>query len=235
MSTYEKYYMENLYPLQDGVMSIIGKLNTPFFLTGGTALSRHYFRHRFSDDLDLFVNDCSEYQEHVEAALNALLGAEKKLSFLVVRDKIKRYQTFSQLFVRSKTEPECELKIDLVNDVAPRYGDLEGNPFLGKIDSWENILSNKLAALFRFEEKDITDIWVISKNKQFNWSRIAAHAKSKDAGVAPEVAHNIVNSFPIEKLASIRWQKKPDYGQFKKDLAAIADDLFYGRDNSLAS
>ncbi|MFH1146292.1 MAG: nucleotidyl transferase AbiEii/AbiGii toxin family protein [Pseudomonadota bacterium] len=28
----------------------------PFYLTGGTALSRHYFAHRYSDNLDLFVN-----------------------------------------------------------------------------------------------------------------------------------------------------------------------------------
>jgi len=27
-----------------------------FYLTGGTAVSRAYLQHRFSDDLDLFVN-----------------------------------------------------------------------------------------------------------------------------------------------------------------------------------
>ncbi len=31
------------------------KLETPFYLTGGTALSRHYFNHRYSDDIVLFV------------------------------------------------------------------------------------------------------------------------------------------------------------------------------------
>jgi predicted nucleotidyltransferase component of viral defense system len=28
---------------------------TPFFLTGGTALSRYYTHHRYSDGLDFFV------------------------------------------------------------------------------------------------------------------------------------------------------------------------------------
>ena len=32
------YYEESLYPLQDGVMNIISKCGTRFFLTGGTAL-----------------------------------------------------------------------------------------------------------------------------------------------------------------------------------------------------
>jgi hypothetical protein len=36
MNSYEKFYPEKMYPLQDGVMDIITKLNTPFFLTGGT-------------------------------------------------------------------------------------------------------------------------------------------------------------------------------------------------------
>lgn len=39
MNSCEKWYRENLYPSQDGMMSIIKKLNTPFYLTGGTALS----------------------------------------------------------------------------------------------------------------------------------------------------------------------------------------------------
>jgi len=38
----------NLYPLQDGVLRIVQGLALPFYLTGGTALSRHYFAHRHS-------------------------------------------------------------------------------------------------------------------------------------------------------------------------------------------
>ncbi|MBN1663686.1 MAG: nucleotidyl transferase AbiEii/AbiGii toxin family protein [Deltaproteobacteria bacterium] len=49
-----KFYQETLYPFQDGILNIVKKLSTPFYLTGGTALSRHYFNHRFSDDLSLF-------------------------------------------------------------------------------------------------------------------------------------------------------------------------------------
>jgi hypothetical protein len=52
-----QYYEEKLYPLQDGVMNTISKCGVRFFLTGGTALSRGYYNHRYSDDLDFFVHD----------------------------------------------------------------------------------------------------------------------------------------------------------------------------------
>ena len=44
-----EYYTENLYPFQDGVLKHVNELATPFYLTGGTALSRHYFKHRFKE------------------------------------------------------------------------------------------------------------------------------------------------------------------------------------------
>ncbi|MDZ7724261.1 MAG: nucleotidyl transferase AbiEii/AbiGii toxin family protein [candidate division KSB1 bacterium] len=56
MKSYEKYYRESLYPFQDGALKRVNAAETPFYLTGGTALSRHYFDHRFSDDLVFFVN-----------------------------------------------------------------------------------------------------------------------------------------------------------------------------------
>ena len=39
MNLQEKYYTKKLYPFQDGVLNIVKKLNTDFYLTGGTALS----------------------------------------------------------------------------------------------------------------------------------------------------------------------------------------------------
>jgi len=35
----------------------VAAVDTGFYLTGGTAASRGYLGHRFSDDLDFFVND----------------------------------------------------------------------------------------------------------------------------------------------------------------------------------
>ena len=43
MSTSEKYYRERLYPFQDGILRLVKKSATPFYLTGGTALSRRLY------------------------------------------------------------------------------------------------------------------------------------------------------------------------------------------------
>jgi len=56
MSEQGEYYKENLYAFQDGILSIVKGIDAPFYLTGGTAISRHYSPVRYSDDLDLFVN-----------------------------------------------------------------------------------------------------------------------------------------------------------------------------------
>lgn len=47
-------YLEVLYPLQDRVLAVAALADTEFYLSGGTAASRGYLHHRFSDDLDFF-------------------------------------------------------------------------------------------------------------------------------------------------------------------------------------
>ena len=49
-----EFYEYRLYPLQDQVSRLIGYGG--LYLSGGTALSRVYFKHRYSDDLDFFYN-----------------------------------------------------------------------------------------------------------------------------------------------------------------------------------
>ena len=214
-------------------MNIIQKLNTPFFLTGGTALSRHYFSHRYSDVLDLFVNSYGEFRELLDTVLVSLDSADHQKTFLIEKGTIKRFENYSQIFVYSTLKPETKLKIDFVNDIARHYGDFETNEHLGIIDGWQNILSNKLTALFRFEPKDIADIWVISCHKKFSWKSIINEAKSKEAGVEPEVIFNILKSFPIAQLQLIKWIVKPDYVKIENDLSIIAEDILYGKENSL--
>lgn len=46
-----------LHPLQDEALAAAAPADTGFYLTGGTALGRIHLRHRYSEDLDLFVND----------------------------------------------------------------------------------------------------------------------------------------------------------------------------------
>ena len=51
------FYFETIYPFQDQVLQVLNEIETGFYLSGGTAASRGYLNHRFSDDLDLFVDD----------------------------------------------------------------------------------------------------------------------------------------------------------------------------------
>ena len=174
----------------------------------------------------------TRYHKWVEQILTTLIDYEPQSDIIVDRTSIKRFKDFTQFFV-SRPDDTASLKIDMVNDVAPRYGDFVTNKILGKTDSWENILSNKIGALFRFEPKDIADIWIIAKNKTFNWTDILEEAKTKEGGVEAEVVYNIIRSFPVEKLDIVRWVKKPVYNDVKQELEIIANDLFYGKSNSL--
>ncbi len=40
MNESDSYYEETLYPLQNGVLNTLAACETPFYLTGGTALRR---------------------------------------------------------------------------------------------------------------------------------------------------------------------------------------------------
>ena len=62
----EEYFTKKLHPLQDGILDIVKRSGTPFYLTGGTALSRGRYGHRYSEDLDLFVDNDSSYSVHVD-------------------------------------------------------------------------------------------------------------------------------------------------------------------------
>jgi len=229
-----KFIRKNLYPLQDGVLNIVKKLSTPFYLTGGTALSRHYFEHRYSDDLDLFINNSKKYPSLIQQLFQKLEESQEKGLFNINYNQIKKSKDFTQIFLSKKVNnDELILKLDLVNDVAKRYGEFENNQILGKIDSWRNILSNKLSALFRFEAKDIVDIWIISKNRDFNWQEILQEAKTKEAGVDPIEFHKILTSFPIDELDNIKWAFKANKKNIISDIKIIAEDILKGLDNSI--
>jgi predicted nucleotidyltransferase component of viral defense system len=67
------FYFKRLYPFQDQVLQVLSQVDTGFYLTGGTALSRGYLNHRFSDDLDPFVNDNEFFTLWADRAIQALV------------------------------------------------------------------------------------------------------------------------------------------------------------------
>ena len=216
------------------MLSIVRKAGTPFFLTGGTALSRYYTHHRYSDDLDFFVIQDPGYADHVNLILQRLMEAEKAGILLLDHSTVNRGKAYTQFFVKEVQHSEIELKMEFINDVAAHYGQIAYVPVLGRIDSLRNILSNKLTALFRSEPKDVVDIHAIAIQNQFNWRELVTEAKRKEVGANPETIYDILNSFPLEYINTIKWISRPDGERFKHEIRTIADDILLGRENSLA-
>ena len=65
------FFLDQLYPFQDQVLHAFVAIETGFYLTGGTALSRGYLNHRFSDDLEFFVNDDPNFQLWADRCIQA--------------------------------------------------------------------------------------------------------------------------------------------------------------------
>ena len=219
-----KYYRDKLYPFQDQVLRLIQELDVNFHLTGGTALSRCFLNHRYSDDLDLFVNA----DEQFRAQCNLVIGklTEKNLKFEVGVAS----ETFVRLMLK---ESDILLKLDFVNDIAFRCGEVVHTLIFNRVDNWRNILSNKLCAMSRMEAKDIVDILFIALEYEFNWEEIFEEAGQKDIWVNPLEISKIIESFPRERLRGIKWVKPVKLAELESKIEQLHNDLFYGEFNSL--
>ncbi|MFH1039288.1 MAG: nucleotidyl transferase AbiEii/AbiGii toxin family protein [PVC group bacterium] len=210
----------------DRVLSLIRQAETGFYLTGGTALGRHYLRHRYSADLDLFVNAAGDFREQVKIVLEAMRRSGITYKTGTAAD------TFVRILAR---EGEIPLKIDFINDVAFHYGDFQEAPFYPRIDHWRNILSNKLCALSRREPKDMADILAIARRFAFTWPEIFSEARQKDIWVEPIEISKIIQEFPVELLEAVKWERSFDPGVFAAALKTMHLDIFHGRINSLVN
>jgi predicted nucleotidyltransferase component of viral defense system len=226
MSLSSKDYRK-LYLLQDKFLRWWVTLNLPFYLTGGTALGRYYLNHRFSDDLDFFVNADQRYISYISVIRDRI-----QESFSTDLQNSLFADDFSRFYI---TGDGVMLKIEFVNDVSYYPG--EPLPWdFGLIDRPLNILSNKLTAIVgRDEPKDIFDIVCLSRKYAFNWKDIFFHSKQKSLINEIDVEQRLY-SFPVEWLRSIQWLNTPaDLKLFETDLRQVADDFLLGKDNSFGT
>ena len=204
-------------------MNILFHSGTDFFLTGGTALSRAYFNHRYSDDLDFFVNKSITFDEQLDRVLNLLL--EGGFSWNTDSDFIRseHYTT-----IKVKKDSEVSLKLDFVNDLVPIFGEVQKTDLFYRTDSIQNILSNKLSAIFRYEAKDVADIREIAIQENVDWHKAISQARSKDAGIDLVYVTQVLASIPQREFESVKWINKPDWDEFKNDLDIIIFDMLNG-------
>ncbi len=216
--TDKAFYQNIFYPFQDEVLRLLNEIDTGFYLTGGTATSRGYLHHRFSDDLDLFTNDDSRFNLWADRTIQALSGQSRWRCNVLQKD---------ERFVRlSLLKDEIVLKIELVNDVPSHIGVIQQHPILGRLDSAENILANKLTALLgREEPKDLADVWGFCCQMGLSITSAIDNAQSKAAGIFPADLARVLCTVTRTDWEFIRWIDAPSAEQFVKDLQNLGEKL----------
>jgi hypothetical protein len=214
------FYFNHLYPFQDQVLLVLSQVDTGFYLTGGSALSRGYLNHRYSDDLDLFVNDNQFFTLWADRAIDALVHSADWTAQVLLREE--RYVRLNLI------QTEVNLKIEFVNDVPSRVGEPWPHPILGRIDTAENILANKVtAALDRSEAKDLADIWGLCTQKGLPLIDAISGAQGKAAGVFPVDLARVLCSVTRSDWEAVRWIKPPAPDQFVTQLNELGESLIF--------
>jgi predicted nucleotidyltransferase component of viral defense system len=208
-------------------MSTLNHSGLNFFLTGGTALSRAYYQHRYSDDLDFFLNQSPNYDDELDKALDLL----RKARFLWdTKSDYIRSENFTTLKV-GYSESDMLLKLDFVNDSVPHFGQIQETELFYRTDSVRNIISNKLSALFRYAAKDIADIREIALHETFDWPMIIMEARQKEAGLESVYIGEILKGMPKSEFETVAWIKKPDWEIFQADIHRIVYEMLNGENH----
>ena len=214
----KEYYYTRLYPLQDRVIGLVNALNTGFYLTGGTASSRGYLHHRFSDDLDFFVNDDDRFGLWSDRIIHSLSRVDDWRF-----DVMQREERLARLAV---TQGDMILKLDMVNDVPSHIGEVRPDAQLGRLDNPENILANKITAIVgRQEPKDLADIWGFCRLKGLSLRTAITDAHGKAAGIFPPDLARVLCSATAADWRVIRWIEPPDAETFVNDLQKLGEGL----------
>lgn len=154
------FFEEVLYPVQDRVLGLIDNEN--FYLTGGTCLSRFYYNHRYSEDLDFFFDGASHSISRYEKDYITYITKIKDTFDI---DITVTGESFKRIFVN---ENDVSLKVEFIFEPYPRVGKvIDKHNF--KIDSKENIAVNKLTAAYtRKTAKDFFDLYFLLKEFDLN-------------------------------------------------------------------
>jgi predicted nucleotidyltransferase component of viral defense system len=214
-----------LYRIQDKILLVLKPVLASFYLTGGTALGRFYLNHRYSEDLDFFLNKSDTFSSEVKTIERVL---ENKFSLLKSQSIV--YDDYVRYYIEDEG---MTLKIEFVNDIAYRCG-VPNIYQYGFIDTPLNILTNKLTAIVsRDEPKDVFDICSLAQHYMFNWVEVFGEAKNKAIINEIDVEQRI-KSFPSLLLQEVDWHILPvDISSINAVIQTIANDFLLGSDNSL--
>lgn len=221
-------YYHKLFCFQDRVLEMIDALKTEFYLTGGTALSRFYLHHRYSDDLDFMMHKNPYFGDYIQQITDALQENQVEVKPYGISSSFAALHLFDL-----KDEEKLKLKVDFINEKSsPHFGGFNSTEKYSRIDNIRNILSNKISILSRQEPKDIADIWFICKQLEFEWDAIIAETGQKRLMEEIFVVE-CLRKFQPEKLSVIKWIKPVNIEDFNKDIEIIIEDIITKRENRL--
>ncbi|MCI0694684.1 nucleotidyl transferase AbiEii/AbiGii toxin family protein [candidate division KSB1 bacterium] len=167
-------YEQSLYALQVKVFEVAKVYDDKLYLTGGTALSRFYFQHRLSDDLDFFTTT-----DDLKLIANDFVARLQANGLAPEIDKLDVY--FARIFAEEKG---LKLKIEFVREFN-LYGKLIKTDKGIYVNNLEDIGANKISAFEdRAEMKDIIDLFFITK--KLSWDELFRIADTKRVPVAYE-------------------------------------------------
>ncbi len=207
---------EQLHSVQDWVLAQMRPVPHGFHLTGGTALSRGYYQHRYSEDLDFFQNDLPDFGISRDRCLSTLQVAAAAQGWRL--EIVLREERFGRAFVHGP----ISLKIKFVNDVPFRVGRPWSHPDLGLLDTKENILANKISALLdRQEPKDLADIFWMCCRDQLDLIAAIEQAGGKAAGVFPPAVARALAEGAQEGLPNVAWREAPLEKEFLSGIESL--------------
>jgi hypothetical protein len=169
------------------------------------------------------VNSCNLYGRYIQIFWDYINKKKDDLRIEIDTEGVIRSENFTQFVLVH--EGETFLQLDFVNDIDVHYAGFLEREQSCPVDSWRNILSNKISALYRFEPKDYVDVWTIWKHETFEWNDIIGEAKMKEAAIDMFFIADLLKTIPIEQLDLIRWTAETDVQQVKKDLSVIGDEI----------
>jgi len=153
------FYEKLLYPFQDEIFSLIQTERC--YLSGGTCLSRFYYNHRYSEDLDFFYDGYQFPKAEFEITFREIInriGEQFKAELTVDGEYFKR------LFVYKK---DVALKIEFIFENFKTVGTRKKIKEIS-IDSKENIAANKITTIYaRKTAKDFFDLYFLFQELDF--------------------------------------------------------------------
>lgn len=166
--------------IQEKILTVLfdhGLGERGYYLTGGTALSEFYLRHRYSDDLDFFTRRQDALEPDFEYIREVLMSHGIEISSEDVGT------VFSRFFVRPVGQHIEPLKIEFARDVPAIMAPARVHGQI-IVDSFEDIAVNKICAILNREPpepKDFADLFFILEDSDYSIDYMISRAREKEA------------------------------------------------------